>query len=98
MTSEAVSKLKLAKTLRWPFAVALPIFAAIVSTNAITSPARAAEAFDALKGSWAGGGSVSFSSGETEKVRCTARYSGGGASLEFLEGKELPGVAALTNK
>ncbi len=45
--------------------------------------ASASEAFDALKGSWSGGGSVSFSSGESEKLRCTARYSGGGSNLAF---------------
>ena len=46
------------------------------STNA-----NAADAFNALKGSWSGGGSASFAGGQSEKLRCTARYSGGGANL-----------------
>ncbi|MFN0219614.1 MAG: hypothetical protein ACKVP4_12470 [Hyphomicrobium sp.] len=40
-----------------------------------------ADAFSALKGGWSGGGSAKFTGGESEKLRCTARYSGGGASL-----------------
>jgi hypothetical protein len=47
------------------------------------SSASAAEAFGALNGSWSGSGSASFASGETEKLRCTARYSGGGNSLSI---------------
>lgn len=45
--------------------------------------ARAAEAFNALHGNWSGSGRASFASGETEKLRCTAHYSGGGNSLSL---------------
>jgi hypothetical protein len=63
-----------------------PVIAAVFSAfaaAAILSPsdARAAEAFSALKGSWSGGGTASFAGGETEKLRCTARYTGGGQNL-----------------
>ncbi len=67
-------------TRRTTFSLSLPLLAALI---AVPSTASASEAFDSLKGSWSGGGSVSFSSGETEKLRCTARYSGGGSNLAF---------------
>ena len=56
--------------------------AALIATAALSSsPAHAAEAFNALKGSWSGSGSASFAGGQSEKLRCTARYSGGGDNL-----------------
>ncbi len=45
--------------------------------------ASAADAFNALKGSWSGGGKASFAGGQSEKLRCTARYGGGGSSLSL---------------
>lgn len=47
------------------------------------SQANAAEAFNALKGSWSGAGRASFQGGQSEKLRCTARYGGGGDSLSL---------------
>ncbi|MGL4397477.1 MAG: hypothetical protein ACRCS9_13130 [Hyphomicrobium sp.] len=46
-------------------------------------PAPAAEAFNALKGSWSGGGTAKFEGGQSEKLRCSARYTGGGSSLNL---------------
>ena len=63
-------------------ALACTIAAGSLLTMALPSPdARAAGAFAALNGSWSGSGNASFAGGETEKLRCTARYSGGGSNL-----------------
>ncbi|MGQ0456908.1 MAG: hypothetical protein ACT4OU_07590 [Hyphomicrobium sp.] len=53
---------------------------AVAAALAAPAPARA-DAFSALKGGWSGGGSAKFTGGQSEKLRCTARYSGGGTNL-----------------
>lgn len=62
-------------------ACTIPLIAALGCLTLTPSHAHATDAFNALKGSWSGSGRVSFSSGESEKLKCSARYSGGGSSL-----------------
>jgi hypothetical protein len=45
--------------------------------------ALAATSFDGLLGSWSGSGQVRYQSDETEGIRCTAYYTGGGLKLRL---------------
>ena len=58
---------------------ALAIGAAIAASAA--TPALSADAFSALKGRWSGAGKATFAGGQSEKLRCSAQYAGGGANL-----------------
>jgi len=85
-----------AKTIVWngPAGVfELPRFA--VGTNAIARAVAANKTATSIIG---GGDSVSAINQAGVAEQITHISTGGGASLEFLEGKKLPGVEALTDK
>ncbi len=58
--------------------------AALVSAMGTGSPARAATPIEAMAGYWSGMGSVSLTSGKTERVKCAVTYkvSDGGAQIK----------------
>ena len=62
-------------------AIAIVLAGGIAGANLAGAATGDGDAFSSLKGGWSGGGSAKFASGESEKLKCTARYSGGGASL-----------------
>lgn len=56
--------------------------AMVAASIALSGPAFA-DGFNALAGSWSGGGTIQMSNGNTEKLRCRANYNvgSGGASV-----------------
>jgi phosphoglycerate kinase len=94
---EAIQKVVAgAKTIVWngPAGVfEFPCFA--VGTNAIARAVAANKSATSIIG---GGDSVSAINQAGVADQITHISTGGGASLEFLEGKKLPGVEALTDK
>ena len=54
---------------------------ALTVSVASSAGARGGEGGGSIAGSWSGGGTVVYSSGQRERAHCRASYSGGGASV-----------------
>lgn len=80
MSATRAETQRFAKWHAFRLSFAVPVF---ILASTCFQPAHATEAFDALRGGWSGGGRVSFQSGEAEKLKCSARYSGGGSNLNL---------------
>jgi hypothetical protein len=48
--------------------------AILLFSSAVGAPAAAAGLFSGMEGSWRGDGSIAWTTGETEHMRCTAKY------------------------
>jgi len=66
-------------------AVALAAAATLLGLAALPDTAQAFNSpFTAMSGSWTGTGTITTSSGNKERIRCRARYDGGGSSLGLM--------------
>ncbi|MFM9849899.1 MAG: hypothetical protein ACKVP3_22430 [Hyphomicrobiaceae bacterium] len=72
MCRKALIGARLKAPLKIAAVVAIATFAPHVS-------ASAASPFDRLAGSWTGGGRVTFEGGQSERLRCNARYASSGS-------------------
>jgi hypothetical protein len=58
--------------------------ASLLALAALPSAAHAATGpFEALSGSWSGGGTITMSNGAKERIRCRAQYNVGGAGANL---------------
>ncbi len=59
-------------------------------TVSVTSGAEARGEGGGIAGSWSGGGTVYYASGQRERAHCRASYSGGGSSVMMSGGCATP--------
>lgn len=64
-----------------PVRVSVFLIAALALLAAGSQHGAAASPFDTLLGSWGGSGQIRLEDGTTERIRCNAYYTGGGAQL-----------------
>src|SRR5262249_36519726 len=71
------------KRVRVPTWWAQGALACALAVAAWQVPAYAESLFDSLQGSWAGQGQIRYDDGQSEGIRCTAYYTGGGEKLRL---------------